>query len=281
MTSIKPDLLGLKDKLKTLGTELNDHLKTVEDNEEKIKEIDKRIEELINTKDEIIKLNIGGKVFKTKISTLLSINDTLFYKVIQNLKETNQKIPDELFFDRSSTYFSCILNYLRTKRVFIPNLEGEELNDFYKECEYYGLMEYIYLTEEKDKNIEIIKFESSPRYSNAGSHKLKDLNNKNMMGGICVQSPYQIIFELNTIHELCTIEVGGWNGNSSLWYVGNGSCAKILTSKNKTKWIEVGVIPSNFGNSISKIKLKKSTCKYIKFSHNSYLGLGYLKLHKN
>jgi hypothetical protein len=277
MSNIKNDLSGLKSRLENIEGEFDNKLKEVENKEEKFKKLDQQIDELVSKKDQIVKLNVGGKIFQTKTSTLLSVKDTLFSKIISSYIEKGETIG-ELFFDRSFNHFPMILDYLRTKKFSFGKLSKPELDDIEAECNYYGITEIEAIIEDMKKEIDFVSFESSGRYSTAGTHLLADLKNKNLMGGICVQSPYFITIELNFEHEFDTIEVGGWNGNSSLWYVGNGASAKILTSKDKTNFAEVGVLPSNLSATIQVVKLKKTSAKYIKFQHNSYLGIGYLKI---
>lgn len=60
---------------------------------------------------------------------------------------------------------------------------------------------------EKKKEIEIIGFTSAQQYSTCGTHNHENLKNRNLIGGICVQSPYHIIFELNYEHEISKIEI--------------------------------------------------------------------------
>ena len=277
MSNIKSDLSGLKSRLENIEGEFDNKLKEVENKEEKFKKLDQQIDELVSKKDQIVKLNVGGKIFQTKTSTLLSVKDTLFSKIISSYLEKGETIG-EIFFDRSFNHFPLILDYLRTKKFSFGKLSKPELDDIEAECNYYGINEIESIIEDMKKEIDFVSFESSGRYSTAGTHLLADLKNKNLMGGICVQSPYFITIELNFEHEFDTIEVGGWNGNSSLWYVGNGASANILTSKDKTNFVEVGTLPSNLSATIQVVKLKKTSAKYIKFQHNSYVGLGYLKI---
>jgi predicted esterase YcpF (UPF0227 family) len=278
---LKDDLLGLKEKLENLEKEFENKLKHVDDKEKKFKEIDKQIEELVNTKDTIIKLNIGGKYFQTKMSTLLNIKDTLFYKLISKSVENNEEFTKEIFIDRNYKQFQILLDYMRTKKYSIKHLNKYELEDFESEVRYYGFNEILDEISDKMKEIEIVGFTSAPRYSNCGTHNHEDLKNRNLMGGICVQSPYHIIFELNYEHEVSKIEIGGWNGNNGTWYPGNGANAKILTSTDGENFTEVGSIPSNLGATIQTVNLRSSNCKYLKFLHTSYVGLGFLNILKN
>ena len=120
---------------------------------------------------------------------------------------------------------------------------------------------------------------TSRRYSTAaGTHNFEDIKTTDLnTGGICVDSPCNIQLELDFEHEFEKIEIGGWNGNSS-WAVYWGANAKIYTSRDKTNWTEVGTVPSDFGNKISIVSVKKTTARYIKFQHTSWLGLGHLKI---
>lgn len=277
---LKDDLLGLKDKLEMLEKEFENKLKDVDNKEKKFKEIDKQIEEIINSKDKIIKLNIGGKVFQTKMSTLLNIKDTLFYKLISKSIENNEEITNEIFIDRSYRHFQLLLDYMRTKKYSIKNLNKYDLEDFESEVRYYGFTEISEMINEKMKEIEIIGFTSAQQYSNCATHNYEDLKNRNLMGGICVQSPYHIVFELNYEHDISKIEIGGWNGNTNSWYPGNGANSKILTSTDGVNFTEVGAIPGNYGANIQTVTLTPSIGKFLKFQNTSYLGIGFLNILK-
>ncbi len=55
---------------------------------------------------------------------------------------------------------------------------------------------------------------------------------------------------------------------------------QIQTSKDRTNWLSVGTIPNNYASTIVTVKLTKSTGRFIRFHHNSYVGLGYLNIKK-
>ena len=76
--------------------------------------------------------------------------------------------------------------------------------------------------------------------------------------------------------EFQEIEAAGFNGNKTLWFPGNGSGAKIYTSQDKEKWVQVGTLSSSYASKIVTCKLKRSQGRYLKFEHNSFIGLGYL-----
>jgi hypothetical protein len=274
---LKDEIIGLKSKLENLERDFEEKLKDVEHKEKKFRKLEDQVNEIIENKDTIMKLNIGGKIFQAKISTLLHIKDTLFYKLVCTNIDSNTEIKRDIFIDRSYEHFNMLLDYLRTGKYCLDGFTAFEIDDIKKEAEYYGLSEISEYIETKMKEIEFVRLEAAPQYSTAGTYKLEDLKDKSMMKGICVQSPYHIIIELNSVHPIDEIEIGGYNGNPGIWYVGNGSGARILTSVNKNEWKDVGVIPS-FGASIVNVKLTPSEGKFIKFQHTSYLGIGYLNI---
>lgn len=275
------DLLGLKNKLDEIEKQFEEKTKEADVKREQFKKLDDQIADLVNTKDAVVKLNVGGKIFQTKVATLLSVKDTLFFKyILQKSEEDKDNVPKEIFFDRSYRLFPLILDYLRTKKFSLKSLNRYDIDDLELEAEYYGLGEILEELAESRKEVEFVSFNSSGQYSNAGTHKLEDLKDKSMTKGICVQSPYYITIEFNFEHEIDSIEVSGMNGNSSVFYVGNGANAKILTSVDNKTWKEVGQLPANHGATIQTVKLTPSYAKYIKFQHNSYLGIGYLHVNR-
>jgi hypothetical protein len=274
------DIGDLRNKLMNLEKDFTLKLNEVEIKEKKFKEMDLKVDEIISKNDSVITLNVGGKIFQTKLSTLLSVKDTIFYRLLGSFIESGSEISKELFFDRSYHYFPLILDFLRTKKYSINGYGKFYLDDILKETEYYGISEISNHILEMQKEIEFVNWEAAPRYSTAGTHNLQDLKDKSLMKGICVQAPYHIIIELNFEHEIDAMEVGGWNGNSGVWYPGNGANSRILTSVDKVDWVDVGNLPSNFTSTITTVQLRPTTAKYIKFQHTSYLGLGYLDLKK-
>jgi hypothetical protein len=278
---LKDDLIGLKGKLENLEQEFEVKLTDVNQKEEKFKQIDKQIEDIVNKKDTIIKLDIGGKIFHTKMSTLFNVKDTLFYKLICTNVDKGLNFNKEIFIDRNYKFFPMILDYLRTKKYCLKGFTRYELDDFEREVNYYGLSEIQANLNKLRDEVEFIAFTSATRYSTAGTHSLADLKNRNLMGGICVQSPFNIVIELNMEHEISKIEVGGWAGNTSLWSPTNGANSKIQTSLDGVTFTDVGVIPGSFGNNIQTVNLTKSVGRFIKFQHTGYVGIGFLNILKD
>jgi hypothetical protein len=64
----------------------------------------------------LLVLDVGGKVFRTTLSTLLAVQGSLFWQVCygQTPPGVIQRLPNgEVFIDRSGEQFSYVLEYLR------------------------------------------------------------------------------------------------------------------------------------------------------------------------
>ena len=155
MSTPTEEKTGLKSKLELVEEEIKKKQKTVEEKENAFKELDNKIQNFIQTySNKIIKLNIGGKIFTTKISTLLSVKDTLFYMLLGDYIKKGIDIPECLFFDRSYDYFELILNYLRFKLFSLKKFNKFEKEDIKDEVEFYGLTECLSLNKKNDIEIE-------------------------------------------------------------------------------------------------------------------------------
>lgn len=85
---------------------------------------------------EIIKLNVGGRLFTTSRTTLIWINDTFFTGLLSNRIPSVVDENGAFFIDRDPDLFSVILNFLRTKNV---NMDGVNLTALLHEAEYFGI----------------------------------------------------------------------------------------------------------------------------------------------
>jgi len=279
---LKQELTNLKIKLEQIELELEKKSQEVTIREEKWKQMESQVNQIIGTKvDEIVKFNVGGKKFSTRKESLLKYRDSLFHKIAVSERFN---FSQEIFFDRSPKFFPYILDYLRGNEFNYTRFSRDEIEELLLEAEYYELTDVVELLKEKMKEIEFVRFETNGVYTYSGvivgTNKVQDLNDNSGNKGICAISPGWILIELNNEWDFDEIEVIGFCGNSTAWYAGNGSGAQIMTSIDKTTWKTVGTLPSNFGTSVTTVKLTKSSGRYIKFSGTSYLGIGYLKIKK-
>lgn len=166
---------------------------------------------------------------------------------------------------RSHTYIG--FGYLKinqeTKLVNNPNSSNKIATEHSQILCYYDAKFYI-------KNGSLIGCE------NIGCLENKDLTKSE---GFCLDSPGKITFELFDNILISNIEIGGYGGNNSLWNAEYGAGAKIEISENDSKYEHFGIIPTGFGTGIKKIVgATEMKAKYIRITHNTYLGLGYFSI---
>jgi hypothetical protein len=136
---------------------------------------------------EILKFNIGGKIFSTYKSTVtkrikLPNNNEEYYPpnllegLIQGLSHVNYDENNACFIDRDPTYFGLLIDYLRYENLneFTHHLPKDEvvLKEIIKEAEYYqmtGLKELILL------EIETTHVQSSFRDSFLNKEQIQNL----------------------------------------------------------------------------------------------------------
>jgi len=94
-------------------------------------------EEVITTSHRIT-FNVGGTLFSTNLSTLLSVNGTKFEREFRG-GETRTSSSDETYFiDRSPRTFGYVIDYLRTGDLFIGRDAGVRIQ-LLDDAEFYQL----------------------------------------------------------------------------------------------------------------------------------------------
>uniref|UniRef100_A0A1I7TGS6 BTB domain-containing protein n=1 Tax=Caenorhabditis tropicalis TaxID=1561998 RepID=A0A1I7TGS6_9PELO len=91
----------------------------------------------MSSENQIVKLDIGGTVFKTSKSTL-----TRFDGMLKVMMETEIPVTKDesgaIFIDRSPKHFDLILNFMRDGDVELPDSEIE-IKEIQKEAHFYML----------------------------------------------------------------------------------------------------------------------------------------------
>jgi phosphotransferase system HPr-like phosphotransfer protein len=91
-----------------------------------------------HSKNEVVTLNVGGRLFATFKGTLLKYQHSYFYALLNSGNFLPG--PDGSYFiDRSPTHFPLIMDYLRTGRLSTKGLKSWEIQDLEKELDYYLL----------------------------------------------------------------------------------------------------------------------------------------------
>lgn len=242
----------------------------------------KRILSEADSKKTIVKINVGGKVFSFKLTTIINSTNTIFAEMLLN-KEWLYK--DELFIDRSYDYFGYIACFLRHNNVNIYNLPNEECNLLLEEAEFYNIIPLINIIKNKLNEIYFINLEIGRNVTLneelIGTNNIEDLNNfkdTSCNKGVVVDKNSFIILELNKLISLKSLIIGAIKNDFFDESKGYGVGAKIETSEDKNTWKQVGQINSDFVNKPVKHSLESSNAKFIKFTNSKYIGLGYCKV---
>jgi hypothetical protein len=168
MTSIiRDDFTSIREKLLSIEKEFQERLTEVEIKTKDFRDLDRKLEEKKNEKDFPIKINVGGKIFVCKLSTILGVKDTIFYNLFANYVKQGLEIPKELFFDRNYTHFPIIMEYLRHKNISLKNYKKFEREDVIEELEFYGIDLF-------SKNKQELDIEWDMTLSKSGACSIKD-----------------------------------------------------------------------------------------------------------
>ncbi|KAJ9688950.1 hypothetical protein PVL29_014553 [Vitis rotundifolia] len=89
-----------------------------------------------------IRLNVGGKIFETTVTTLANAGrNSLFGAMFDDNWNFQFNNSDEYFIDRNPDCFAVLLDLLRTGELCIPANIPEKL--LYREALFYGLLDHI------------------------------------------------------------------------------------------------------------------------------------------
>jgi len=192
------------------------------------------------------------------------------------------KKDTETFYDRDHDFFQIILAFLRTGKLKAEGLNDDQKEDLLQEAEFFEINFILETLRATAAEVEFTKVEISAPYTYnevvVGTTNPKDLKDKTLLKGMCANSPATITVHFNREVETEEVNIGGYNGNSLAWYVGNGRGANIQTSLDNKTWNTVGVVPQEFGHILTPVKLSRSRAKYLRFSHHDYFGIGYLEV---
>lgn len=100
-------------------------------------EMNRHYDKKMNQNDRQVTLNIGGKLFQTRLSTLTRDPTHFFARITSDEWSYRDNCP--IFVDRNPDQFSYILDYLRKGKVNLPP-EKHFVYDINDEAEYYGII---------------------------------------------------------------------------------------------------------------------------------------------
>jgi hypothetical protein len=242
-----------------------------------------QLKEKLDTSQTILTFNVGGEYFYTSLSTILKENDNIFYNLILTERLDYTK---EIFIDRCPFSFKAILKYLRNKEINLNIEEHSFVKKLLEEASYYEITKLEDLIKVHLSQVRLVSFEFAGPYRSGdvviGTNSLKDIQNhddKSGTKGFCICTNGWIIFKLDRVTTLSSLDVMGYRGNTK-FSANNGANAKILVSTDKKNWAEVGIIPTSFSSNIANVPFKnKPKAAYIKIQATGYLGISYFKLY--
>ncbi|CAJ0607500.1 unnamed protein product [Cylicocyclus nassatus] len=82
-----------------------------------------------------VKINVGGTVFETLLSTLTKHKDSVFSAMLANRRQGQE----ELFFDRESELFPMVMDYLRYGKISAVPVDRHSQAKLRREAEFYNL----------------------------------------------------------------------------------------------------------------------------------------------
>ncbi|CAK9216925.1 unnamed protein product [Sphagnum troendelagicum] len=90
-----------------------------------------------------VRLNVGGKPFVTSRTTLANAGrgSMLAAMIDENWDLVSELVSEEIFIDRNPSYFSVLLDLLRTGELHIPSGMSEKA--LYREAEFYGITDRV------------------------------------------------------------------------------------------------------------------------------------------
>lgn len=277
MSEIKKDLTSIKERLEKIESNLAKQAAQIEDRESKLQLMSENIKQYKINDSKQIRLNIGGEIFTTCVNTLLKVPNTLFTKILES---DRVNLDEEIYIERRGDLFKILLHYFRYNDFNYKNYKKQTLLELKDEADFYNIEPIYNEIHDLTRDIELINFEYSGDYihkgKTAGTQKFEDIKTNDPKTGICCKAPGKLQFELNGNWEFEEIDVLGYNGDTALWYPGNGSGAKIYSSPDNVTWTQIGTLSSSFASKLVTIKVKRSQARFIKFEHTSYLGLAYL-----
>ncbi|EPY73477.1 BTB/POZ domain-containing protein KCTD16 [Camelus ferus] len=101
-----------------------------------------------NSFPEVVELNVGGQVYFTRHSTLVSIPHSLLWKMFSPKRDTANDLAKDskgrFFIDRDGFLFRYILDYLRDRQVVLPD-HFPERGRLKREAEYFQLPDLVKL----------------------------------------------------------------------------------------------------------------------------------------
>lgn len=112
------------------------------------------IKEIRKFQEEKIKLNVGGQLFETSLTTLRKDPNSMLSKMFSEGSTIKPDVDNSYFIDRDSTYFRLVLNYLRDLKIPAGVVDDPKIMDeLMQEARFYQIND---LLKQKWSNLPVI-----------------------------------------------------------------------------------------------------------------------------
>ncbi|KYQ92723.1 BTB/POZ domain-containing protein [Tieghemostelium lacteum] len=132
----------------------------------------------------IVKLNIGGVIHCTSLTTLLSDSTSMFYLMFSGRFSIQKEVDGSIFIDRDGSLFHWILNWMRSK--YLPLDLSETIKEhLLQEAIYYqltSLIEYLQLPSKTPEDINKFTQKEIIQLLNKANSKPIQLASANLSG---------------------------------------------------------------------------------------------------
>jgi len=133
----RKELCATEEKLKSFLNLLEANLKVMDEAKNYHNEVSKKLSNVHF--GENVKIDIGGRIFKTSLKTLRKESDSVLASMFSKKCDLKKEDDGSFFIDRDGTFFHHILDFLRDGKLSEDILEdyGSQIQ---KEAEFYGLL---------------------------------------------------------------------------------------------------------------------------------------------
>ena len=127
----------IEEEIKAILSDIKSRIGDLNFFEESHESLLRKIEKDFKKCQNIVKLDIGGKVFKVSKEILMSIDNTYFYGLLANCDKFQTQSDGSFFIDRNPRVFDKILDYFRYGKLEVQELTDVNIDMLKDDFDYY------------------------------------------------------------------------------------------------------------------------------------------------
>jgi uncharacterized protein YjbI with pentapeptide repeats len=117
----------------------------------------KRVTDVLRTSVDVIVLDVGGVRFKTSMSTLQSVPESMLGAMFSGRFELSKQADGSFFIDRDGRLFGHVLNWLRDRTLPVGALSADDREALRVEANFYHLPELASALDDADEADSAVK----------------------------------------------------------------------------------------------------------------------------